>query len=107
MIADPAQPILMSNGHLYHTQGLHPPPYATYVTAPPQIKQEYTSSPTVDDQQSRGEGQTESNTTGTYSPPVGKRVYYYVDFIMVTRPCNLHCKIGGFTGVYIFFLFLL
>lgn len=72
MIPDPAaQPVLMSNGHLYHAQGLHPPPYATYVTTAPQIKQEYTSSPTVEDQQSR-DGQTESNASGTYSPPAGK-----------------------------------
>ena len=68
---DPAQPIIMSNGHLYHAQGLHPPPYATYVTTAPQIKQEYTSSPTIEDQPAR-DAQTESNTPATFNPQEGQ-----------------------------------
>lgn len=44
----------MSNGQLYTaagTQVVHPPPYNSYIaTGNPSIKQEYASSPTVDDQ---------------------------------------------------------
>lgn len=54
-MADPNQAVIMSNGQLYTTSGtqaLHPPPYNSYLTAgnPPPIKQEYASSPNIEDQ---------------------------------------------------------
>lgn len=81
-MTDPTQAVIMSNGQLYQAQGLHPPPYAaSYVSGnPPSIKQEYTSSPTLEDQnreQQRMQQQPhqQQGDTGvptvTYSPTLG------------------------------------
>lgn len=76
IMTDPNQAVIMSNGQLY-TQSLHPPPYASYVSVNPPIKQEYTSSPTLEEQTReqihahQHQQQNEANPSVTYSPTIG------------------------------------
>ncbi|XP_045213894.2 paired box protein Pax-8-like isoform X3 [Mercenaria mercenaria] len=81
IMTDPTQAVIMSsNGQLYPAQGLHPPPYASYVSGNPPIKQEYASSPTLEDQnreqqqhipqQHHQQQQNDSAPTVTYSPTI-------------------------------------
>ncbi|XP_060570740.1 paired box protein Pax-8-like isoform X3 [Ruditapes philippinarum] len=80
VMTDPTQAVIMSsNGQLYNAQSLHPPPYVSYVSGNPPIKQEYTSSPTLEDQnreqqqqqmQQHHQQQNDSAPTVTYSPTI-------------------------------------
>lgn len=92
-MTDPTQAVIMSStGQLYNAQNLHPPPYASYVSGNPPIKQEFTSSPTLEDQnreqqqqqqqlQQHHQQQNDSAPTVTYSPTIG--MYYFIEEIFV------------------------
>lgn len=97
-MTDPTQAVIMSsNGQLYPAQGLHPPPYTSYVSGNPPIKQEYTSSPTLEDQsreqqlqqQHQSQHQPDSNPAVTYSPSIGKYIYMSVCMCVCVCTCSI------------------